>query len=120
MATAKKKTATKKVKTEEKSHLSTEAAAAKKRLEEAQADYAKILADERSDVIKDIKPKVKAYGIEAKHLFGSASSTDSSDHKYFDPKTGNSWSGKGRAKEPFQAIRHDEKALAKYLVEKKA
>jgi len=94
--------------------------AARIRLEEAQADYAKILADERSTVIREIKDLIKTYGLEAKQLFPkSAIASDSDGAKYFDQKTGNSWSGKGRAKEPFQSIRNDPAKLAKYLVSEK-
>jgi len=119
MATAKKKAPVKKV--EEKNYLSAAAAAAKEKLEAAAAEYEKIISNEKAEVIKAIKAQVKAYGIEAKHVFGSAASTDSSNHKYFDPKTGNSWSGKGsRAKEPFQSIRNKPEELKKYLVEKKS
>jgi len=123
VATAKKKPATKKVKTEEKSHLSAAATAAKAKLEAATAEFNKIIAGERAEVIKNIKNLIKTYGLEAKQLFPKAavSADESAGAKYFDPKTGNSWNGgRGKAKEPFESIRHDEKALAKYLVEKKA
>ncbi|MDF3084350.1 H-NS histone family protein [Burkholderia sola] len=54
-------------------------------------------------VVDDIRAKVAEYGVTEKDIFGvrrvraTKKSTGSVDPKYRDPKTGATWSGRGRA-----------------------
>ncbi|PVX72847.1 H-NS family nucleoid-associated regulatory protein [Paraburkholderia unamae] len=58
---------------------------------------------ELDQVLAEIREKVKEYGITQRDIFGSRGASGSSKPKsalppkYIDPKTGATWSGRGRA-----------------------
>lgn len=105
-----------------KSLLSPAAQAAKAKADAAVKEYEKLVAKERAEIIKQIKALVKDFGIEPKAIFPNLAGSieaESGGYKYFDPASGKGWSGRGKAPEPFQSIRHDQAKLAKYLVGEK-
>lgn len=65
---------------------------------EAQAELAR--EEEFGEVVADIRAKVAAYGITARDIFGGGRAqkvgTSSLPARYRDPKTGATWSGRGR------------------------
>ncbi|WP_081068064.1 H-NS histone family protein [Burkholderia territorii] len=74
----------------------------KAQIDALQAEAEALRAEELQAVIADIRTKVAEYGITEQDIFGRKRSakghnTAPSVPKYRDPKTGATWSGKGRA-----------------------
>ncbi|WP_323123791.1 H-NS histone family protein [Burkholderia alba] len=84
-------------------------------IEVMQEKAAEVRAAEIKEVIADVRAKVAAYGLTEKDVFGRqrAGSTPSSRKatapsvpKYRDPKSGATWSGKGRAPAWIAAVKN--------------
>lgn len=73
----------------------------KAQMAELEAQAAAARAAEFEEVLADIREKVIAYGFTERDIFGRRRSTTQSGGvvpaKYLDPKTGATWSGRGRA-----------------------
>jgi len=72
----------------------------KAQLERAQAELEAAIAAESAQVLADIREKVATYGFTEKDVFGRKRSATVGSHvaaKYLNPKTGETWSGRGRA-----------------------
>ena len=81
-------------------------AATVERIAELQEHAAKLRQDELETVLADVRAKVAQYGLTEQDVFGRkrkarqsapSGSVQTSVQKYRDPKTGATWSGKGRA-----------------------
>jgi DNA-binding protein H-NS len=78
----------------------------KAQIEVLEAEAEELRAAEIKEVIADVRAKVAAYGLTEKDVFGrqrtgrtpsGRKATTPSVAKYRDPKSGATWSGKGRA-----------------------
>lgn len=81
-------------------------AATVERIAELQEHAAKLRQDELETVLADVRAKVAQYGLTEQDVFGrkrkarqsaASGNVQTSVPKYRDPKTGATWSGKGRA-----------------------
>ncbi|MDN7880053.1 H-NS histone family protein [Burkholderia aenigmatica] len=74
----------------------------KAQIEALQVEADALRAQEVETVLADVKAKVAEYGLTEQDVFGkkragSAKAKTASAPRYRDPKTGATWSGKGRA-----------------------
>ncbi|HKT63818.1 H-NS histone family protein [Burkholderia sp. 22313] len=78
----------------------------KAQIEALEAEAAALRAQEIAAVIADVREKVEAYGLTEQDVFGrkrasrangGAAAKSAGVPKYRDPKTGATWTGKGRA-----------------------
>lgn len=72
----------------------------KAQLEKAQAELDAAIAAESAQVLADIREKVATFGFTEKDVFGRKRSAAADSHvaaKYQNSKTGETWSGRGRA-----------------------
>lgn len=72
----------------------------KSQLEKTQAELEAAIAAESAEILADIREKIAVYGFTEKDVFGrkrAASFGGTVAPKYHNPKTGETWSGRGRA-----------------------
>lgn len=96
--------------------------AAEAAFEKAKAHRDEVRFGRRAEIVKQIKALVKAYDLDAKSIFGGSVASEPKAQatiKYFDPATGKGWSGKGKAPQPFAAVRKDPAKLAAFLIDAK-
>lgn len=88
----------------------------KVQLEKAQAELEAAIAAESAQVLADIREKVVMYGFTEKDVFGrkrSAAVGGAIAAKYQNPKTGETWSGRGRAPAWIKSAANRDKFLIK-------
>lgn len=88
----------------------------KAQLEKTQSELEAAIAAESTTVLADIRGKVALYGFTEKDVFGrkrSAAAGSSVAAKYQNPKTGETWSGRGRAPAWIKDVANRDKFLIK-------
>lgn len=88
----------------------------KAQLEKTQAELEAAIAAESATVLADIREKVTLYGFTEKDIFGRKRSTAAHNGvaaKYQNPRTGETWSGRGRAPAWIKDVANRDKFLIK-------